>query len=162
MSRALSSEGYLFGKIAGAFITLLLFAFVPSLILALALMLTQTGSDYLSSLGVLAETMIAGLWAAIFFIPLGLLVSSLTEKKTYAAVATFLIVFVLGIVSSIFSGNNANWSLLGPQNVLGFSIWGIFGVQLPPGLDGGLLLLSAACFTILPMAATYWLLKRRE
>jgi ABC-type transport system involved in multi-copper enzyme maturation permease subunit len=162
MSRALSSEGYLSGKFLGAFASLAIFGFIPPLILAVTTIVTQSGPDYVSSVGVLGQTMVAGLWITLFFIPLGLLVSSLTERKTYAAVATFMVVFVLGIVGEIFSESDVNWFLLGPEYVMTFSIDAMFGVDLPDGMNIGLLFLACLAYTVIPMAVTYLMLKRRE
>ncbi|MCE5296326.1 MAG: ABC transporter permease [Euryarchaeota archaeon] len=162
MSRALDSEGYLSGKFLGAAATLSIFAFVPPLILAVTTIVTQSGSDYLSSVEVLGSTLVAGIWMTLLFIPLGLLISSLTDKKTYAAVATFMIVFVLGIVAGLFAENDVNWMLLGPQLVMTLSIDAIYGVDLPDGMNAWLLLLACIAYTVIPMAVTYILLKRRE
>jgi len=45
--------------------------------------------------------------------PLGLMLSSLTTRKTYAAVGTFMAVFVLQVIAGIFQRYDPNWALLG-------------------------------------------------
>jgi ABC-type transport system involved in multi-copper enzyme maturation permease subunit len=161
LSRALRPEGYLLGKLAGAFITLAIFGLFPPLILAVAVMATQSGPDYLSSAKVVAETLVAGLWASFFLIPIGLMVSSLTSRRTYAAVGTFMILFVLGIVSGIFVQFDPNWMFLDPGNVLGQSFNVLFGVDLPSEVDGWLLGLAALAYTVPPLAIAYWRVRRR-
>ena len=94
MSRALRPENYLVGKALGALAVISIFTLLPPLVMAIAVTATQTGGDYLASLGVLGRTLIASVLATAFLVPLGLMLSSLTTRKTYAAVGTFMVVVV--------------------------------------------------------------------
>jgi hypothetical protein len=110
---------------------------------------------------VVLETVLAGAWATFFLIPIGLMVSSLTSRRTYAAVGTFMILFVLTIISGIFGQFDPNWMFLDPGNVMGQSFNVIFGVDMPANVDGWLLGLAAFAYTVPPLAITYWLVLRR-
>jgi ABC-type transport system involved in multi-copper enzyme maturation permease subunit len=161
LSRALRPAGYIIGKFAGAFETLALFALLPPIILAVSITATQSGSDYLSSMEVILETVLAGILATVFLIPIGMMISSLTRRRTYAAVGTFMFVFVLGLVAGIFSQFDPNWQLLDPGNVLFFSFDVIFGVSLPEDIDAWLLLAMGLVFTVPPMAFAYYQVLRK-
>jgi ABC-type transport system involved in multi-copper enzyme maturation permease subunit len=161
LSRALRPEGYLLGKFSGAFLTLALFAMLPALIMAVAITATQSGQDYVSSVEVIGETLIATAWTTLFLIPIGLMVSSVTRRKTYAAVGTFMTIFVLEIVAGIFAQYDANWELVSPGNVLAFSYDIIFGLELPSHVNEGLLLAAAMVMTIPPIVFVYYQITRR-
>lgn len=160
-SRAIRPERYLLGKVLGALATLAVFALLPPLIMAIAITATQSGPDYLSSVEVIGETFIAGLWATFFLVPIGVLISSLTRRRTYAAAGTFMVVFVLGIISGIFTQFDANWQLLAPGNVLSLSFDAIFGLGLPSEIDPWLLLIVALSFTVLPLTVAYYQVVRK-
>jgi hypothetical protein len=134
---------------------------LPPIILAVSITATQSGSDYLSSAEVILETVLAGFLATVFLIPIGMMISSLTRRRTYAAVGTFMFVFVLGIVASIFSQFDPNWQLIDPGNVLFYSFDFIFGVSLPQDIDAWLLLGMALLFTVPPMALAYYQVLRK-
>ncbi|MDD1755509.1 MAG: ABC transporter permease [Methanomassiliicoccales archaeon] len=161
LSRALRPEGYLLGKLTGAFITLAIFGLFPPIILAIAVTATQSGPDYLSSAKVILETVVAGIWATFFLIPIGLMVSSLTSRRTYAAVGTFMALFVLGIISGIFVQFDANWQLLDPGSVLAMSMNVIFGLGLPEQVDTWLFGAAIFAFTIPPLILVYWRILRK-
>ncbi len=135
MSRALRPENYLIGKALGALAVISIFTLLPPLMMGIAITATQTGGDYLSSLGVLGRTLVASVLATAFLVPLGLMLSSLTNRKTYAAVGTFMVVFVLQIVAGIFQRFDPNWALLGPENVLFYCYDVIFDQALPAGIN---------------------------
>src|SRR5512137_1988500 len=59
-SRALKVRDYLAGKAAGALLVMSLFCALPPIIVAFVSIATQTGGDYLHSLGVLGETALVG------------------------------------------------------------------------------------------------------
>lgn len=148
LSRALKPEGYLLGKWLGAVATLSLLTFIAPMILAVTA--TQSGSDYLSSVAVIGRTVLASAFVTLFVAPIGMMLSSLTTRKTYAAVGTFMVFFLLGLVGGIFSAYDDNWNLLDPGFVLSRSYEVIFGLEMPPGVDGGLLLVAAAMMTVPP------------
>jgi len=159
--RAIKPEGYLLGKLSGAFVTLALFALLPPLIMAVALTATQSGPDYASSAVVIGETLLAGAFATVFLLPIGLMMSSLTKRRTYAAAGTFMAIFVLGIVAGIFAQYDANWQLLDPGNVLSLTYDLIFGIELPAGIDQGMIPLIAAAMTLVPLFVAYYQIVRK-
>ena len=154
-SRAMKTESYLAGKMAGAFLTLSLFSFIPPIIMAIVLMGTQSSSSYGASLGVLAYTIIAGFVATIFFLPLSVLISSLTTRKSYAAVGTFMVFFILTIIGAIFSEFDTNWQLLDPGNLLSIFYDCLYGFGIPSDVDAGLFAVMFSGFIIIPMALLY-------
>lgn len=156
LSRALRPSGYLLGKFAGASMVMLSFTLLPAVVVALAVMVTQSGSDYLASLGVIGQTIIAGIWAAMLLLPLGIMMSSLTGRKHYAAVGTFMIAFVLEIIGGIFTEHDPNWYLISPYGILSNTCQAIFGQGLSPGIDPLLLAVMAFVFTVPPMLIAYY------
>jgi len=161
LSRALKPEGYLLGKLTGAFVTLAIFGLFPPIILAVAVTATQSGPDYLASAEVILETVVAGTWATFFLIPIGLMLSSITSRRTYAAVGTFMVFFVLGIISGIFVQFDSDWQLLDPGSVLAMSMDVIFGLGLPVGVETWLFGAAVFAFTIPPLALVYWRIVRK-
>ena len=154
-SRSIKVESFLVGKMSGAFLTLSLLIFIPPVIIAIALMGTQTGSDYLTSMGVLALTIVAGFVGTVFLLPFGVMVSALTKRKSYAAIWTFMILFSLSIIGGIFSFLDANWLLLSPEFLLYYFYEWLFGEGLPSNIDGLLLATLFFAFMIIPLAITY-------
>lgn len=142
MSRALRPENYLGGKALGALTVISIFTLLPPLVMALSVTATQTGGNYLASLGVIGRTLIASVLATAFLVPLGLMLSSLTTRKTYAAVGTFMVVVILQVIAGIFETYDANWSLLGPENVLFYCYDVIFDQALPAGINTIVLLVA--------------------
>ena len=86
--------------------------------------------------------------------------SSLTTKRTYAAVGIFMFFFTLTIVSGIFSESNINWQFLGPGNVLNYWYDMIFGVPLPEGLSSAGIAIIIPLL-VPPLIVTYWRIFRR-
>jgi ABC-type transport system involved in multi-copper enzyme maturation permease subunit len=156
LSRALRADGYLLGKALGALMVLAIFTLLMPLAVALAVLATQSGSDYLSSAVVVSETILAGAWTMLFLLPVGLMLSSLTSRKTYAAVGTFMAFFLLEILGSFFSRFDPNWEVLAPRTVLVASYDVMFGRALPSSLDPVLLFLMAAVLTVPPLLIAYW------
>jgi ABC-type transport system involved in multi-copper enzyme maturation permease subunit len=161
LSRALRPAGYLLGKSAGALMVMLMFTLLPAVMVGVAVMATQSGSDYLASLEVIGQTIAAGLWTAVFLLPLGLMMSSLTGRKTYAAVGTFMAAFVLEIIGSIFTEFDPNWHLISPFGVMYNSCLAIFGQDLSPGIDPVLLAVMAFVFTVPPALIAYYRIYRK-
>ena len=154
-SRAIKTESYLAGKIGGAFMFLSLYSFIPPIIMALVLMGTQSGTSYGSSLGVFGYTIIAGFVATFFFLPISLLISSLTTRKSYAAVGTFMTFFILTIISAIFSDFDRNWRLIDPSYVLSIFYDWLYGLGMPTDIDAGLASVMFSGFIIVPFALLY-------
>jgi ABC-type transport system involved in multi-copper enzyme maturation permease subunit len=161
MSRALRPENFLIGKALGALAIISIFTLLPPMMASISVTATQSGGDYLASLGVIGRTLLASLLATIFLLPLGLMVSSLTTKKTYAAVGTFMVIFVLQVISGIFSGYDVNWNLLGPQNVLFYCYDVIFDQALPAGLNIALLFLVMMVMIVPPALMAYDRVRRK-
>jgi hypothetical protein len=122
---------------------------------------TQTGGDYLASLGVIGRTMVAGILATVFLVPLGLMLSSLTTRKTYAAVGTFMVVFVLQVIAGIFEGFDANWALLGPENVLFYCYDVIFDQALPASLNTVMLFAALLVMIVPPTVLVFDRVRRK-
>ena len=154
-SRALKTEGYLAGKIGGAFLALSLFTFIPPVIIAIVIMGTQSGPSYGGSLGALGYTIIAGFVGTAFFIPFSLFISSLTTRKASATVGIFMGFFVLTIVSLIFSGIDSNWKLIDPSNILSIFYGWLYGFGIPHNIDAGLFSVMFIGFIIIPLALLY-------
>jgi len=118
---------------------------------------TQSGSDYGSSLEVLGETIIAGFVATIFLIPLSLLISSLTTRKSYAAIGTFTVFFILSIIGAIFRefNNDANWGLMNPEVLLSTFFDVLYGFGINSNIDAGIFSVMFSGFIIIPLALLY-------
>jgi ABC-type transport system involved in multi-copper enzyme maturation permease subunit len=162
VSRAMGVKGYLLGKWTGAMVTIGLFTLLPPLAVAIAITATQSGSDYLGSLAVIGQTILAGVWSAVLLVPAGLAVSSLTRKKTYASVGTFMFFFGLMIVAGIFSNMSQDWSLLDPSNVLYQTHTVLYGLELSDEVNVFLLGAMAFILTVPPMALVYYRIRRKE
>jgi ABC-type transport system involved in multi-copper enzyme maturation permease subunit len=162
VSRAMGVKGYLLGKWTGAMVTVGLFTLLPPLAVAIAITATQSGSDYLDSLVVIGQTFLAGIWSAALLVPAGLAVSSLTRKKTYAAVGTFMFFFGMMLVAGIFSGLSQDWSLLDPSQVLYQSHTVLYGLELSDSVNKALLGVMAFLLTVPPMALVYYRIMRKE
>ncbi len=154
-SRAIRTDSYLIGKMGGAFLTLSTYTLIPPVILALAITATQSGDDYLASFGVIGITIVAGIINTFFFIPFGLLISSLTKRKSYAAVGTFMIIFILMIISGIFMGFDTDWVLLDPSRILYYFHEVLYGFDLPSHVNGGGLAAVFTGFMTIPLALVY-------
>ena len=161
LSRALPPERYLIGKWLGAMSVICLFTLVPPLAMSVAITATQTGPDYVASLAVIGQTFLAGLWTALFLVPIGLMISALTNKKTYAGVGTFMFFFVLSIVAAILSQMSNDWTLLSPQNVLNDTYHVLFGLTLPGDVNLVLLGVMALVLTVPPIIPVYYRILRK-
>ena len=162
VSRAMGAKGYLLGKWTGAMVTIGLFTLLPPLAVAIAVTATQSGPDYLGSLAVIGQTILAGVWSAILLVPAGLAVSSITKKKTYASVGTFMFFFGMTIVAGIFGNMSQDWNLLDPSNVLYQSHTVIYGLELSDSVNRYLLGAMVFLLTFPPMALVYYRILRKE
>jgi len=162
VSRAMGVKGYLLGKWTGAMVTIGLFTLLLPLVVAIAVTATQSGSDYLGSLAVIGQTVIAGVWSTALMVPAGLAMSSLTKKKTYAAVGTFMFFFGMMIVSGIFSDISRDWFLLDPSQVLYQTHTVIYGLELDDIVNRYLLAAMAFLLTVPPVALVYYRIMRME
>ncbi len=154
-SRAIKAESYLAGKMGGTILTLSLFCFIPPMLLAIVIMGTQSGSSYGASLGVFGRTIIASIVATLFFIPFSVLISSLTTRKSYAAVGTFMAFFVPTIISAIFTEFDPSWRLIDPRNVLAIFYDSLYGFGIPSDINLVLFSVMFIGFTLIPLNLLY-------
>jgi cytoskeletal protein CcmA (bactofilin family) len=154
-SRPIKSRDYLGGKMIGALWVLGMFCFIPPMIFCLAVMGTQSGEDYGTSLNVLGSTFIAGLLTAVIFVPYGILVSSLTKRKAYATIGIFMSFFVLTIIGNIFAGFDKNWVLIDPTRVLYYSYDILYGYSVPEGINASLLGVVLFVILVVPLIFVY-------
>ena len=155
LSRALKPEYYLLGKWLGAMVLICMFTLVPPVAVGLAIMATQSGPDYLASLAVVGQTAISGLWTALFLVPMGMMMSALTNKKTYAGVGAFMFFFVLMVISTILQPFSADWAMLSPGILLNDSYSVIFGIAQPENTNFALMAAMILVMTIPPMWFVY-------
>lgn len=160
-SRAIKVRDYLSGKATAALMVMGLLCALPPMIVGIASIATQTGSDYSGSAEVLGRTVVAGALATVFFVPFGLMMSSFTKRKSYAAVGTFMSFFVMIIIAEIFAEFDSAWRIISPSDAMSFSFAWIFGVEMPPYVDG----LALACFMVafitVPAVVVYLRVKRQ-
>jgi ABC-type transport system involved in multi-copper enzyme maturation permease subunit len=159
-SRALKVRDYLAGKAAGALLVMSLFCLLPPVLLASVSIATQTGSDYWHSLGVLGETVLVGTLMTLFFVPFGLMISSFTRRKSYAAVGTFMAFFGLAVVAQIFSEFARGWRVISPIDALSILFKWLYEGQVSGYVDKDALLLIVASLIIVPAAIMYFRLTR--
>jgi len=161
-SRPIKTLDYLVGKIGGAVGVISILTFMPLMVFCLVMIGTQTGSDYSGSLNVLFLTVIAGALTSIFFISYGIMISSLTTKKTYAGVGTFMSFFVLTIIGDIFTSFDLNWSLVSPSNLLFYAYDTLYGFELPSKINFNLFLTLLFTIIVIPLFVTYMQVFTRE
>jgi len=161
MSRALKPEQYLLGKWLGAVLTLVLFTMLPPLAVSIAITATQSGSDYLGSLSVIGQTAIAGLWTALFLVPVGLMISTITNKRTYAGVGTFMFFFIMVVIAEMLLTFSLDWAMLSPQQVLDYSYMAIFGQSMDSDVNQALLVVMIIVLTIPPIYFVFDRIKRK-
>jgi hypothetical protein len=160
-SRPVRTIDYFVGKFTGAALVMGLFCVLPPMVYALVMLGTQTGSDYGGGLVILGKTILAGVFTAVFFLPFGLLVSSLTERKAYAGVGIFMSFFVLTIISGIFSNGNIEWLLVDPFHMVNFTFTLLFGGGLPSGVHAPHLAVAISLVIVVPLIAAYFWIGRK-
>jgi ABC-type transport system involved in multi-copper enzyme maturation permease subunit len=160
-SRAVKVRDYLVGKGAASLMVMGIMCLLPPVAVAVASMATQTGDDYAQSAGVLARTVVAGAVVTVFFVPYGMMMSSFTKRKSYAAVGTFMSFFVLLIVAEIFAEFDPAWRVISPADAISFAIGGIFGVETPSYVDWTALACFMTAFVSVPAVVVYVKLKRQ-
>lgn len=154
-SRPIKTFDYLAGKIVGALWILGLYTFLPLIIFCIAVMGTQSGSDYGTSLNVLGSTILAGLLTTFIFVPYGIFISSMTKRKSYATIGIFMSLFVLTIIGTIFSQFDKNWVLIDPTRMLNYSYNVLYGLSIPEGINGTLLGVILLIFMVIPLILVY-------
>ncbi|UCE81257.1 MAG: hypothetical protein JSV94_02225 [Methanobacteriota archaeon] len=154
-SRALKSRDYIAGKTGGALLLMSLLCLIPPLLIAVTATLTQSGNDYWHSLTVIGRTIGAGALATVFYVPYGIMMSSFTRRKSYAAVGTFMSFFVLTIIAEVFAGFAQGWRIISPIDSLSYSFDWIFGEALPSFINKGALAALITLFIVLPSVVVY-------
>ena len=161
-SRPIKALDYLIGKMGGALGITSILSFVPLIVFCLVMIGTQTGDDYGASLNILGKTIIAGILTTVFFVSYGIMISSLTKKKTYAGVGIFMSFFVLTIIGDIFTTFDQNWSMVSPTNLLFYSYDMIFGFDLPSDLNSNIFVVLLICILFLPLCVAFFQVYRKE
>jgi len=160
-SRPVKTLDYLLGKFVGLLMVMSIYCLVLPILYVLVMLGTQSGSDYGGGLAILGKTFLAGLLTSAFFLPLGLLLSSLTKRKAYAGIGIFATMFVLIIVGGIFYQFDTQWALIDPTSMLFFTYYGTFGAALPVGIAAWELASVMLAVTMVPLVVVYWLLERK-
>jgi ABC-type transport system involved in multi-copper enzyme maturation permease subunit len=155
-SRPIRPLDYLAGKMLGVFGIMSVFCLLPVIIYGVAIIVTQSGSEYLESLEVLGRGAVAGILTSIFFMGLGTMFSSVTKSRTYAGVGTFVSFFVLTLISGMFLSIDVNWRLVNPLDLLQFSYGMIFGNGLPEKLSPSLYWVILLSILVIPLLFAYW------
>lgn len=160
-SRALRVRDYLVGKAAGALFVMSLLCLFPPMLVAFISMATQTGDDYVYSLGVLCKTVLIGALVTVFFVPFGLMISCFTKRKSYAAVGTFMSFFVLAIVAGVFSQFSDAWVVVSPIDSLSILFEWFLEGDIPTYVDQAALVLIIAALMVVPATVVYYRLSRQ-
>jgi ABC-type transport system involved in multi-copper enzyme maturation permease subunit len=155
-SRPIRPVDYLIGKVGGGFGIMSMFCLLPVMVFGIAIIATQSGSDYLASLEVLGLSLVAGALTSLFFLGFGMMLSSITRSRAYAGVGTFVSFFVLSIISGVFSNVDPNWQLANPFNLLQYTYGIIFGEGLPEELLPGLYWAVLISILVVPLLLAYW------
>ena len=155
-SRALKVRDYLIGKAAGALLVMSLLCFIPPILVAFVALVTQSGDDYLHSLGILGRTALVGLIVTVFFVPFAMMISSFTKRKSYAAVGTFMSFFVLAIVSGIFYEFDRAWRIISPIDAVSLLSGWILKGYVPGYIDEVFLVSFVASLIVVPIFVVYY------
>ena len=160
-SRPVRAFDYLLGKIIGLTWVMWLFCLIPPAVYVLVMLGTQTGDDYSDGFKILGKTLLVGLVTAFYFLPYGLMISSLTKSKAYAGIGIFMSFFVLLIISGIFSETSDKWSLISPVELL-INFYKItYGGSIPDGITSGQVGGAILAFTVIPMAIViFWIYRK--
>lgn len=160
-SRAIKVRDYLVGKTGAALVVMGMLCAIPPVLVGIVAIATQTGDDYWHSAGILGRTLVAGILVTVFYVPYGLMISSLTRRKSYAAVGTFMSFFALTLVSGIFSEFDPAWSVISPVESLSHAIDWIFGIDLPEEIPGAALAAFIAAFIVVPSLIVWTKIQRQ-
>lgn len=162
-SRALKTSDYIIGKTGGALMVLGLLCALPPFILAVFSIGVQTGGDYFHSFVVLGKTIVAGVLVTVFFVPYGMMMSSLTKKKSYAAIGTFMSFFALSLIAGMFSGlsDNDSWNVISPVESMVYCVDLVYGQGLPSSVNSGALSLFVFCLVVVPAFILYFRIDRK-
>jgi ABC-type transport system involved in multi-copper enzyme maturation permease subunit len=160
-ARAIRTRDYLIGKGGGAILVMSMLCAIPPLLLAIISIATQSGSDYLHSLNVLGRTAAAGALATVFYVPYGMMMSSLTKRKSYAAVGTFMSFFALTIIAEAFVEFDSAWRIVSPLESLAYAFDWMFGLPIPDYIDKSVLVGFLTSFIVIPALVLYVRIERK-
>lgn len=155
-SRPIRPIDYLFGKYSGAFLIIALFSLVPPVLYGIAAISLQTGSNYMNSAEVLGSTILAGILYSIVLTGFGLMISSLTGKKSYAGGGTFISFIITIPIGEIFSNFDTNWLLVNPENLFNYTLKTIYGKNIPEEINSTLLGIIMIALISLPIILTFY------
>jgi len=160
-SRPVRSFDYLLGKFVGLMWVMWIFCLIPPIMYVLVMIGTQSGDEFSTGFKILGKTVLVGLVTAIYFLPYGLMISSLTKSKAYAGIGIFMSFFVLLIISEIFSETSDKWSLISPVELLMNFYKITFNAEIPAGITAGQVGGAILAFTLIPMAVViYWIQRK--
>jgi ABC-type transport system involved in multi-copper enzyme maturation permease subunit len=160
-SRPVRAFDYLLGKIMGLMWVLWLFCLIPPFAYILVMMATMSGDDWGGAAEILGKTVLAGLITAVYFLPYGLMISSLTKSKAYAGIGIFMSFFVLSIISELFSESSDLWTLIDPFELLHNMYKIMFNGSIPEGITSGQVGGAILAFTVIPMSfVIYWIYRK--
>jgi len=160
-SRPVRAMDYLLGKFVGLLGVMWVFCLIPPITYVLVMLGTQTGDVYSGGLKILGLTIVAGIVTAIYFLPFGLMISSMTKSKAYAGIGIFMSFFVLLIISGMFSENSDMWSLISPVELL-FNFYNVlFNGTLPADIEAWMVGVSILAFTVIPMTIVIFWIQRK-
>lgn len=160
-SRPVRAIDYLVGKFVGLSWVMGLFTVIPPILYVLVMMGTQTGKDYWSGVEMLGLAVVAGIVTALYFLPYGLMISSLTKRKAYAGIGIFMSFFVLSIISEIFSQWNEKWILIDPFAMLHAFYTFLFGHSMTVDISGAEVAASMLVMMVAPLVIVYLLIQRK-
>lgn len=155
-SRPIKTIDYFLGKYTGVFLIINLFSFLPPVMYSIAAISLQTGNNYTDSLKLIGLTSLAGILYSVVITSYGIMLSSLTEKKSYAGGGTFISFIVTPSIGEIFSNYNYNWKLVNPMNLFNYSIRIIYGKNLPSQINSTLFCVIMFSFIVVPIILTLY------
>lgn len=131
LSTPLTRVTYLLSKIATVTGVLAIIVVLPTVLYLLALTFASFGPEGFSDwLVVLLRIVVSGLLASLVFALISMACSSVTDRRAFASVAVFLVMFglltVVGIMIEVGDASE-NWRLLDPLNMPFEMIERIFG-----------------------------------
>ncbi|MFO8110715.1 MAG: ABC transporter permease subunit [Thermoplasmata archaeon] len=160
-SRPIKPLVYMFSKLLGALSVLGLFCLLMPVTFGITVMGTQTGSDYTTSFKMLGLTVVAGIFTTFFFVAMGVMFSSLTKRKAYAGVGTFIGFFAPMTLGEFFAYFDPNWRLLSPVNILHFTYDLIYGFDLPTEISSNYYYLALTAYLAFPLIVSYVTLQKK-
>lgn len=105
--------------------------------------------------------MLAGALYSILITGYGIMLSSFTEKKSYAGGGTFISFIVTPSIGEIFSNFNYNWKLVNPINLLNYSLRIIYGKDLPSKIDSTLFGVIILSLLFIPIIFTLYRIHKK-